>query len=263
MRPTPRPLLSCALICGLLAGCSASKGPATSAYLREFESDCAGAAGQVRGLPGIPPPSRPSLPPNPTDEEQRVFDGTMRIYPLFVNQYYGAIMERCQALSQISGQAQDRIAAMNAAGVDPAAALLAAHRGQVFGQWREFFTELRRLADLNRTALVRRKSVDDLDVMLSGVFSSAIAGSADGGNEDAAAAAAKGLKAVAGAASGRQGEQYGIGDQVARVAELAAQLQGDAAACLSEHAGLAKDLQARYPDQDWGMLQAKQAAGAK
>jgi len=241
-----------------LAGCSANKGPATSAYIREFESVAAGLAGQIRGLPGIPPPSRPSLPPNPSEDQQRVFDGTTRIYPLFVNQYYGAVMERCQALSRLFGQAQDKIGAISAAGVDPAAALLAAHRGQVFGQWRDFFTELRRLADLNRTALVRRKSVDELDDMLSGVFGSAVAGSAGGAGESTAAGAvAGGLKEVAGAASRRQGEQYGIGDQVARVEEGAAQLQRDSAACQSEHDELAKSLKARYPDQDWGMLQPK------
>ena len=252
VRSTRWPLASCALTCGLLAACSPNKGPATSAYLREFESASGSLAGQIRDLPRIAPPSRPFLPVGASPEQQRVYDGTMRIYPLFVNQYYGAVMERCQAISQLCSQTLDHIGSMNAAGADPDAVQLMTLGVQAIDQQRDFFAELRRLADLNRTALVRRKSVDSLDEVLSGVFDSAI-----GGN---AGAAATGLKEAAGAFSKRQAEPYGIGEQVARVAERAAQLQRDTAAYQADSAQLTAGLQAKYPGQDLGMTQPKQGA---
>src|ERR1022692_2145808 len=223
VRSTRWPLASCALTCGLLAACSPNKGPATSAYLREFESASGSLAGQIRDLPRIAPPSRPFLPVGASPEQQRVYDGTMRIYPLFVNQYYGAVMERCQAISQLCSQTLDHIGSMNAAGADPDAVQLMTLGVQAIDQQRDFFAELRRLADLNRTALVRRKSVDSLDEVLSGVFDSAI-----GGN---AGAAATGPKEAAGALSKRQGHPYGIGEQVARLAEGAGPPQSGPRSC--------------------------------
>jgi hypothetical protein len=258
VRSTRWPLASCAFTCGLLAACSPNKGPATNAYLREYESASGSLAGQVRALPKIAPPSKPFLPVDASPEQQRVYNGTMRIYPLFVNQYYGAVMERCQAISQLCSQTLDHIGSMNAAGADPDAVQLMTLGVQAIDLQRDFFVELRRLADLNRTALVRRKSVDGLDEILSGVFGAAIEGDAA-----ASGAVVEGLKEAAGAFSKRQAEPYGIGEQVAHVAERAAQLQGGTAAYKAGHAQLAAGLKSKYPDQDWGMLQTGAGVPAK
>jgi len=180
----------------------------------------------------------------------------MRIYPLFVNQYYGAVMERCRAISKLCSQTEDRIGAMNAAGADPDSVRLVTLSVQEIDHRREFFEEVRRLADLDRTSLVRRQSVDDSDDLLSAMFSAVIGGGAGGWDESASVGAVVGgMKEVAGAVSGRQAEQYGIGDQVARVSEAAARLQGELKAFQSERARLASSLQSRYPGQDWGMMQ--------
>jgi len=258
VRSTRWPLASCALICGLLAACSQNKGPATNAYLRDCEAFSAKLAGQIRDLPKIEAPSRPVLSAVPTEDQQRVFEGMTRIYPLYANQYYAAVMERCRAVSQLYSQALDGIGSLNAAGVDPAGVQVMTLQVQLLDQQRDFFGEVRSLADLNQTALVHRKTVDRLDDMLVKVFNSAIAGGAGGGPEDAAGAVAAGLKEVAGAVSLRQAEPFGIGAQVARVSEHAAQLQHDAAAYQAERARLAADLKARFPNQDWGVIQAKQ-----
>ena len=258
VRSTRWPVASCALTFGLLVACSQNKGPATNAYLREFESAAGSLAGQIRDLPKIAPPSRPFLPVNASPEQQRVYDGTMRIYPLFVNQYYGAVLERCQAISQLCSQTLDHIGSMNAAGADPDGVQLMTLGVQAIDQQRDFFVELRRLADLNRTALVHRKSVDNLDEILSGVFNSAI-----DGNAAAAGAVASGLKEAAGAASKREAEPFGVGEQVARVAERAAQMQGGTAAYQAGRAKLGAGLRSRYPDQDWTMFQPGPGAPAR
>jgi hypothetical protein len=258
VRSTRWPLASCALLCGLLAACSQNKGPATNAYLRECESFSAKLAGQIRDLPKIEPPSRPALPASPTEDQRRVYEGMTRIYPLYVNQYYAAVMERCRAVSQLYSQALDGIGSLNAAGVDPAGVQVMTLQVQLLDQERDFFGEVRSLADLNQTALVHRKAVDRLDEMLVRLFGSAIGGGPGGGRDDAAAAVAAGLKEVAGAVSMRQGEPFGIGAQVARVAEHAAKLQHDTAAYQAERARLWGDLKARFPDQDWGAIQPKQ-----
>ena len=258
VRSTRWPLASCALAFGLLAACSQNKGPATNAYIRDYVSAATGLAGQIRDLPKIAPPSRPFLPVDATPEQQRVYDGTMRIYPLFVNQYYGAVMDRCQAISQLCDQVLDHIGSLNAAGADADAVKLMTLGVQAIDAQRDFFAELRRLADLDRTSLVRRKSVDDADEVLAGVFSSAIGGGASAPGEIAA-----GLKEAAGAISKRQAEPYGVGEQIARVAEKAAQVQGAAAAYQAEHDRQASSLRSRYPDQDWTMLQPVPGAPAK
>jgi hypothetical protein len=232
-----------------LAACSHDYGPATSAYLRECESLCAGLAGQVRDLPKIAAPSKPTLPTDPTDEQQRVFDGLMRIYPLYVNQYHAAVLKRCQAISEAYGQALDRIGALDAAKVDPAGIQLITRHVQLLSEQHDFFAELHSLADLNQTALVRRRSVDDLDVILVGVFNSAIAW-------DTAAVVAD-LKDVSGPVAKRQAEPYKIGEEVAKLAGLAAQLQRDTAAYQADSAQMTAGLQAKYPGQDWGAAQPK------
>jgi hypothetical protein len=254
VRSTRWPLASCALLFGFLTACSQNKGPATSAYLRECDAFSAKLAVQLRGLPKIAPPSRPALPPSPTEEQQRVFDGLTRIYPLYVNQYFAAVIERCRAVSELYGQALDGIGALNAAGVDPAGVQAMTVQVQLLGQERDFVAEVRSLADLNQTALVHRKAVDRLDEMLVKVLSSAIGGA---GLEDGAAAVSAGLKEVAAAVPSRQAEPFGIGAQVSRLADHAAQLQHDAAAFQAERARLAGDLKARFPGQDWGADQSK------
>jgi hypothetical protein len=176
----------------------------------------------------------------------------MRIYPLYVNQYHAAVMKRCQAISEVYGQALDRIGALDAAGVDPTGVQLITRRVQLLSEQRDFFTELHSFADLNQTALVRRKSVDELDGILVGVFSSAIGGDT--------AAVVEGLKDVAGPVSKRQAEPYKIGEEVARFSERAAQLQRDTAAYQADSAQLTAGLQAKYPGQDLGMTQPKQGA---
>lgn len=258
VRSTRWPLASCALVCGLLAACSQNKGPATNAYLRDCEAFSTKLAGEIGDLKRIEAPSRPVLPPSPTEDQRRVFEGMTRIYPLYVNQYYGAVTERCRALSQLYSQALDGIGSLNAAGVDPEGVQAMTLQVQLLDQQRDFFAEVRSLADLNQTALVHRKTVDRVDEMLVRVFNSAIGGAAGGGQEDAAGAVAAGLKEVAGAVSAREAEPFGIGAQVARVAERAAQLQHDAAANQAEKARLTAGFKAKFPGQDWSMLQPKQ-----
>ena len=256
MRSTRWPLASCALAIGLLAACSQNKGPATNAYVRKCESLSEALAVQVRDLPRLAPPARPALQQNPTPEEQRVFDGMTRLYPLYVNQYFGAVMERCHAVSELCSQALDRIGVMDAAGIDPAGVQLMTLHVQLMDQQRQFFVELRRLADLDQSALVRRRSVDGADELLSGVFSSAMgAGAGVVGDAAAAGAVAGELKDAAGAVSKRKSEAYSVGDQVSKVAELAGRLQRDTAAFGVERARLAAGLRSKYPEQDWGAVQ--------
>jgi hypothetical protein len=240
------------LIGGALAGCAQSRGPATSAYLRECDAASAALAGQVRELPKIPPPSRPSLPASPTAEELRIFNGMERIYPLFVNQYYGAVFDRCQALAQLYSQTQDRVAAVKADGVDSAAVQFVALRLQASGQRREVFVELGRLAALNRDALKRRRTTDSLDEILQGVAGGVVETLAVCGDDGAAAAGVLSkLREAADAASRRETDREAVAGQIAREAAAVAELQRGEADCLAARVKLLSDLRARYPGQDW------------
>lgn len=252
VRSTRWLLAPCALAFGLTAGCSHDYGPATSAYVRECESICAGLAGQVRDLPKIAAPSKPTLAQDPTEEQQRVFDGLLRIYPLYVNQYHGAVLKRCQAISEAYGQALDRIAAVDAAKVDPAGVQLVTRRVQLLTEQRDFYAELHSFAAGNQMALVNRKKVDELDELLVGVFSSAISG-------DTAAVVAA-LKDVSGPVAKRQDEAYKVGDEAAKLAGLAAQLERDTAAYQADSAQMTAGLQAKYPGHDFGAAQPRQGA---
>jgi len=248
----------CTLVCGLLLACSHNNGPTTNSYLRECETLAAGIAGQVRDFPAIALPTRPVLPEGPTEDQQRVYDNLMRIHPLYVNQYYAAFMQRCQAIAQTYNQALDHIGSLDAAGVDPEGVQLMTSHVQLLDEQRDFYSELRSLADHNQTALVRRKSVDAADELLLGLFNAAIGDAAS-----APAAVAAGLKDVAGAVSKRQAEPYGVGEQVAKLSERAVQLQRDVASYQTESVRLASSLQARFPGQDWSMYLAKQGAPGK
>lgn len=255
MSHTPWPLLSGIVIGGVLAGCAQNRGPATSAYVREYESVFTSLAGQIRELPKVAPPTRPLLPANPTSEELRIYNGMERIYPLFVNQYYGSVYERCQALSQICTQAQERIAAIKTDGVDSAALQLATVAQQAVGERRDFFTELGRLAALNRDALKRRHSTDALDEVLMGIMTGSIDAVANCGEDDAAVVGVVGrLKEAADAASKRLEEKDAVVDQLARETAAATELQRGMAECTAEHAKLATVLREKYPDQDWSTL---------
>ncbi len=255
MSHTPWPQLSCLLLGGILAGCAQNKGPATSAYIREFESAASALSGQIRELPRVAPPAKPTLPANPTPEEQRIFTGMDRIYPLFVNQYYGSVYERCQTLAQLCGEAQDRIAAIKTDGVDAAAVQLATVAGQAMGNKRAFFVELGRLAALNRDALKRRHATDAVDDFLLGIMDGSLDRLANCGDDDrvAAGVVAK-LKEAAGAASKRQEDKDAVVEQVARESAAATELQRGMAECQSGRAKLAADLRAKYPQQDWASL---------
>ncbi len=262
---TPWPLVSCILIGGVLAGCAQNKGPATNAYIRECESASASLASQIQGLPKVSPPSRPTLPANPTSEELRIFNGMEKIYPLFVNQYYGAAYDRCQALSQLYSQTQDRIAATKADGVDSAAVQLMTLRQQTVGQRHEVFVELGRLSALNRDALKRRRTTDALDEILLGIVSGSIETLANGGGADDAALGGDlgKLKEAADSASKREGEKEAVVDQIARETAAVTALQRGEAECRTERTKLTEVLKAKYPDQDWGMLLPKQEPARK
>jgi hypothetical protein len=260
---TPWPLLSCILIGGAMAGCSANKGPATGAYIRDCESACAGIPGQVRDMPKLPAPAKPSLPPNPTDEELRINNGMVKIYPLFVNQFYGAVFERCQALSQLYGQARDGLAAVKVDGVDSAAVQTMTLRQQAMGQRREVFAALGHLAAVSRDSLKRRHSADGLDDELAALMAASVDKLAGAGEFDAAAAGTllDQLGAASGEASMREAGKDGVADEITRVNSAVAELKRDIAQSGSERSKLAADLKARYPGEDWGALQPVAASG--
>jgi len=234
-----------------VTACAPNKGPATSAYLRQCRDLSAKIAGQIRDQPAIAMPTRPSLPANPTDDQQRIFDGMMRLYPLYVNQYYGAVIARCRAVSLYCSRALDDIGALDAAGVDPAGVQVMTLQVQVLDQQRGFFDDLCKLAEESQTALVRRKAVDEADERLVLALSAA-SGWAD---PEAAGPAMGAMKDAAAAVARRPAEPFGVGEQVARVGELGAKLQDSAAACQAECARLAAGLQAKYPGQDWSAAQ--------
>jgi hypothetical protein len=184
-----------------------------------------------------------------------------RIYPMFVNDYYGSVFERCQALSQLYGQSQERIAAMNASGVDPAVVEMVGHRQQVMGQLRDFFDESGHLLALNRDSLLRRHNVDSMDEILSGVFAGVIEPLESGGVAEDAAVMEKalgGLKDAAGAASKRQVEKDTFAEQTAHMTADVTGLQRDIAAYQTEHSQLIPAIQAKYPGQDWTAAPPKQ-----
>ncbi len=252
---TPWPRISCLLLGGVLAGCAQNRGPATGAYVREFESAASALSGQIRELPRVAPPAKPTLPANPTPEEQRIYDGMDRIYPLFVNQYYGSVYERCQTLAQLCGQAQDRIAAIKTDGVDSAAVQLATVAGQAMGNKRAFFVELGRLAALNRDALKRRRTTDAVDDFLQAIMDGSLDRLANCGDDDrVAAGVVSRLKEAADAAAKRQEDTDAVVDQVARGTAAAAELERGMVECRSGRAKLAADLKAKYPGQDWTAL---------
>jgi hypothetical protein len=254
---TPWPLTPSLLLGAILAGCAQNKGPATAAYVREFESAASGLAAQIGALPRVTPPAKPALAANPTAEEQRIYAGMEKIYPLFVNQYYGAVYERCQALAQLCGQAQERIGAIKADGVDSAAVRLATVVQQAMGSKREFYAELGRLAALDRDALKRRHSTDAVDDFLLGIMDGSLDRLANCGDDDSVVAGVVGrLKEAADAASKRPDDKDAVVEQVAREAAAAAELQRGMVECRTERARLAADLRARYPDQDWSALTA-------
>ena len=246
------------MVCGLWAACSHNNGPATSAYLRECSTLAAGITGQVRGLPAVPMPAHPVLPQNPTEDQQRVYDGLVRIYPLYVNQYHAAVMQRLQAIIEPFNQALDRIGSLDAAGVDPEGIQLMTLHVQLITEERDFYAEVRSLADHNQTSMVRRKGVDEADDRLLAVFNAAI-----GDAPAAPGAVASGLRDAAGALSKRQAEAFAVGEQAAKLVERASQLERDRASYLTESARLAADLQARFPGQDWGAYGRKAEAAAK
>jgi len=184
-----------------------------------------------------------------------------RIYPMFVNDYYGNVFERCQALSQLYGQSQERIAAINASGVDPDAVQLVGHRQQIMGQLRDFFDESGHLSALNRDSLPRRHNVDSMDEILAGVFAGVIEPLENGGVAEDATVMEKalgGLKDAAAAASKRQGEKDTFADQFAHLIADVTGLQRDIAAYQTEHSQLIPAIQAKYPGQDWTATPAKQ-----
>lgn len=188
-----------------------------------------------------------------------------RIYPLFVNQYYGAAFDRCQALSQLYGQTQDRIAAIKADGVDSAAVQLMTLRQQTVDQRREVFVELGRLTALNRDALKRRHSTDALDEILLGIVAGSIETLANGGGvDDAAMGGVLGkLKEAADAASKREADKDAVVDQIARETAAVTALQRGEAECQTERTKLTEVLKAKYPDQDWGVMVPKQEPARK
>jgi len=252
---TPWPRISRLLLGAVLAGCAGNKGPATSAYVRDFESAASGLSDRIRDLPRLAPPAKPALPANPTPEEQRIYDGLDRIYPLFVNQYYGSVYERCQTLAQLCGEAQERIAAIKTDGVDSAAVQLASVAQQAMGEKRAFFVELGRLAAVNRDALKRRRSTDAVDDFLLGIMDGSLDRLANCGDDEAVAAGVVArLKVAAEAASRRQEDRDAVVEQVARGSAAAAELERGMADCRSGRSKLAADLKARYPDQDWAAL---------
>jgi len=263
MRHTPWLLVPCVLICGWVTGCSANKGPATHAYLRGYQSAYASLASQIRDLPRISPPVRPAEPPNPTSEELRIFDGMTRIYPIAVSQFYGSAFERCQALTQLYSQTQDRIAAMDTAGVEPDAVQFVGLQSQALGQRREFFTQLGRLIALNRDALARRHGVDDLDETLSILISGSVSALAHGEDDAAIGGVLAGLKDTAGAASKRLDAKSAVNEQITHATEAVTELQRGVAACQAEQAKLTAGLQAKYPGQDWTELVPKPKQGDK
>lgn len=254
---TRRLLALCILVGGLWAACSHNNGPATNAYLKQSESIVSGLADQLRQFQRIAPPSRPVLPPNPTDDQQRVYDGMVRIYPLYINQYYAAAIKRYQAVSDAYNQALEQIGALDASGADPLGVQYVNLRVQLLTEQRDFFTGLHSLADHSQTALVRRESADPADDLVVRVLSKATGTGADGEVIAEPVAAVAGLKDAAAAVAKRPPEPFGIGDEIAKLIDQAGQLQRDGANFQTEGAKLAASIRAKFPVQDWGMLQQK------
>jgi hypothetical protein len=186
-----------------------------------------------------------------------------RIYPIAVSQFYGSAFERCQALTQLYSQTQDRIAAMDTAGVEPDAVQFVGLQSQALGQRREFFTQLGRLIALNRDALARRHGVDDLDETLSILISGSVSALAHGEDDAAIGGVLAGLKDTAGAASKRLDAKSAVNEQITHATEAATELQRGVAACQAEQAKLTAGLQAKYPGQDWTELVPKPKQGDK
>jgi hypothetical protein len=248
VRSTCRLLALCTLLGGLWAACSRNSGPATGAYLRQCAALASGVAERVRALPAIALPARPAAPAqDATDEQQRIYEGLVRIHPLYVNQYHAAVLQRLHAITDQYGQALDAIRALDAAGVDPDGVQLVASHLQLVTEERDFYAEVLSLADHNQTSLVRRKAVDDADERLIAVFGAAI-----GDQLAAPGAVVSGLGDAAGALSKRQAEPFDAGDQAAKLAERAAQLQRDREAFAAGSAKLLASLDAKFPGQDWG-----------
>jgi hypothetical protein len=258
VRSTRRLLALCTLACGLWAACSHNSGPATSAYLRECSTLAAGITDQARALPAVAMPAHPALPQSPTDDQQRVYDGLVRIYPLYVNQYHAAVMKRLQAITELYNQALDRIGSLDAAGVDAQGVQLMTLHVQLLTEERDFYAELRSVADHNQTSLVRRKSVDEADERLLAVFNAAM-----GEISAAPGAVGSGLRDIAAAFSKRGAEPFGVGDQAAKLADRAGQLQRDMAGYQTESAKFAASLETKYPGQDWGGYGPKPGAPGK
>jgi len=258
VRSTLRLLALCTLVCGLWAACSRNSGPATSAYLRQCGAIAAGADDQVRALPALAMPARPVQPKDATDEQQRVYEGLVRIYPLYVNQYHAAVMQRLQAIADQYGQALDRISSLDAAGVDPDGIQLVTDHVHLITEERDFYGEVRSLADHNQTSLVRRNGVDEADDRLVAAFGAAI-----GDVAAAPGAVASALRDAAGDLSRRKDEPFAVGEQAAKLADRAGQLQRDRAGYQAESARLVAVLQARFPGQDWGAYAPRPAAPGK
>lgn len=264
MRITPFLALSSTLICGLLAACSRSRGPATNVYLRTYEAISENLASQLRELPKFSPPRRPYRPPpHSTPQEFRGYANAIRNYPNALVQYESAVIERCQALSQLYGHAQNQLATTSAAGVDTMAVELVTLRERTIGQRRELFVEVGRFAQLNRDALVRRRSTDDLDEFVTDIFIEASKGAAAGPDGVVAGGILGAVKGAAGVVSKRETEKNVINDQLNRLAVTATQLQRDVVQYQTEHALLDTKVQAEYSEQDWSFMASKQPVNAK
>jgi len=246
------------LLFGALSGCSSNKGPATNSYLRAYVSASQNLTEQIRQLPRLIGPRRPYLPPSPTREERRDYSLARRSYPAVLARYFGVLSQHCQALSQLYGQAQDRFAGLNGAGVDPEAVQLVALRVTTIGQRREVFVELDRLCQLRRDAQLRGVSNDALDAVVLGAAQGAIDGAAGGPETAALGGLIGGVKALLGEASKSQTEQDSIHKQAEKLNAAVTDLSRSVVEFQTRHAALVAQLFARYPNQDWGFLAPKQ-----
>jgi hypothetical protein len=260
VRHTPWHTFLAALICSVLTACSVNRVPATNAYLRAYESASENLMQQVQQLPRLIAPRRPYLPTSPTWEERRGNVLARRNYPDALARYFGALSQRCQALSRLYGQAQGQFAALNGAGVDTDAVRLVALRVTTIGQRRKEFVELDRLCQLRRDALLRGQSDEVLDSLVLGIGQGVVDGAA-GGPETAILGGLIGaVKSLLGEASKSQVEQDSIREQAEKLNASVADLSLSIVEFKTQRAALMAQLPARYPGPDWSFLASKRAA---
>jgi hypothetical protein len=256
--------LSTALACGFLAGCSPNHRPHTVAFVHGYETISDDLNGQIRQGVAINAPHRPLLPQRPTPDQRLWFVGAQRYYANALIQYHGKIIERCQVLSQLNEQTQMRIAALKTSGVDRGAVRVIKLREQVLARYREFFIGTGQLAELNRAALIRRKSSDEWDEILNGVFRDAFEGSAIPRPEAATVGTLlDGLKGAGDLAAKRPAEKSLIGEQIARILAAGAQLKRESADYETAYAELATTLTATSPEENWHFKASERPGGVQ